>query len=179
MYDSTDQRQWIGGRASPEALLARAIRLAKVAKAEAAAPAVKPCEPTPAPLPPPAVAAPTTKATEPRDVWFWIVGDGPRKLRIEDIQRAVADMYGVRLIDLRSARRTANVVRPRQLAMYLAKTLTLHSLPEIGRRFGGRDHTTVLHAVRKISALCEVDDDLCSQVESLKEELRSNFVSEV
>ena len=65
----------------------------------------------------------------------------------------VARQYNVSRSDLLSSRRTANVVRPRQVAMYLAKTLTLRSLPEIGRRFGGRDHTTVLHAVRKIEAL--------------------------
>ncbi len=74
----------------------------------------------------------------------------PKRVRIEDIQRVVARQYNVSRADLLSSRRTANVVRPRQVAMYLAKVLTLRSLPEIGRRFGGRDHTTVLHAVRKI-----------------------------
>ncbi len=73
-----------------------------------------------------------------------------KRVRIEEIQRIVARHYNVNRSDLLSSRRTANVVRPRQIAMYLAKTLTLRSLPEIGRRFGGRDHTTVLHAVRKI-----------------------------
>ena len=72
----------------------------------------------------------------------------PKRVKIEDIQRVVARQYNVSRSDLLSSRRTANVVRPRQVAMYLAKTLTLRSLPEIGRRFGGRDHTTVLHAVR-------------------------------
>ena len=70
------------------------------------------------------------------------------------------------------SRRTANVVRPRQVAMYLAKTLTLRSLPEIGRRFGGRDHTTVLHAVRKIEALVSKDIALSEEVESLKRQLQ-------
>ena len=77
----------------------------------------------------------------------------PKRVKIEDIQRAVARHYNVSRADMLSSRRTANVVRPRQIAMYLAKTLTLRSLPEIGRRFGGRDHTTVLHAVRKIENL--------------------------
>ena len=77
----------------------------------------------------------------------------PRRVMIEDIQRVVARQYDVSRSDMLSARRTANVVRPRQIAMYLAKTLTLRSLPEIGRKFGGRDHTTVLHAVRKIEGL--------------------------
>ena len=70
--------------------------------------------------------------------------------------------------DLLSSRRTANVVRPRQVAMYLAKTLTLRSLPEIGRRFGGRDHTTVLHAVRKIETLAGNDSALADEIETLK-----------
>jgi chromosomal replication initiator protein len=67
-----------------------------------------------------------------------------------------------------SSRRTANVVRPRQIAMYLAKTLTLRSLPEIGRRFGGRDHTTVLHAVRKIEHLADTDKVLADEIDILK-----------
>jgi chromosomal replication initiator protein len=70
--------------------------------------------------------------------------------------------------DLLSSRRTANVVRPRQVAMYLAKILTLRSLPEIGRRFGGRDHTTVLHAVRKIETLAGNDSALADEIETLK-----------
>jgi chromosomal replication initiator protein len=74
--------------------------------------------------------------------------------------------------DLLSSRRTANVVRPRQVAMYLAKTLTLRSLPEIGRRFGGRDHTTVLHAVRKIENLVNTDSTLAEEIELLKRQLQ-------
>jgi chromosomal replication initiator protein len=74
--------------------------------------------------------------------------------------------------DLLSSRRTANVVRPRQVAMYLAKILTLRSLPEIGRRFGGRDHTTVLHAVRKIENLVSTDNTLAEEIEMLKRQLQ-------
>jgi chromosomal replication initiator protein len=74
--------------------------------------------------------------------------------------------------DLLSSRRTANVVRPRQVAMYLGKTLTLRSLPEIGRRFGGRDHTTVLHAVRKIENLVSTDTALAEEIELLKRQLQ-------
>ncbi|MCX7319376.1 MAG: chromosomal replication initiator protein DnaA [Hyphomicrobiales bacterium] len=92
----------------------------------------------------------------------------PKRIKIEDIQRVVARQYHVSRSDLLSSRRTANVVRPRQVAMYLAETLTLRSLPEIGRRFGGRDHTTVLHAVRKIEALVGKDTALQDEVESLK-----------
>lgn len=92
----------------------------------------------------------------------------PKRVKIEDIQRVVARQYNVSRADLLSSRRTANVVRPRQIAMYLAKTLTLRSLPEIGRRFGGRDHTTVLHAVRKIESLVGNDNVLAEEIELLK-----------
>ena len=92
----------------------------------------------------------------------------PRRVKIEDIQRVVARQYNVSRADLLSSRRTANVVRPRQIAMYLAKALTLRSLPEIGRRFGGRDHTTVLHAVRKIETLASNDSTLAEEIELLK-----------
>ena len=96
----------------------------------------------------------------------------PRRVKIEDIQRVVARQYNVSRADLLSSRRTANVVRPRQVAMYLAKTLTLRSLPEIGRRFGGRDHTTVLHAVRKIENLVGNDTSLAEEIEVLKRQLQ-------
>ena len=89
-------------------------------------------------------------------------------MKIEDIQKLVASHYNVSRADILSSRRTANVVRPRQIAMYLAKTLTLRSLPEIGRRFGGRDHTTVLHAVRKIESLVGNDNVLAEEIELLK-----------
>ena len=96
----------------------------------------------------------------------------PKRVRIEDIQRIVARQYNVSRSDLLSSRRTANVVRPRQVAMYLSKILTLRSLPEIGRRFGGRDHTTVLHAVRKIEALTGNDTAFAEEIESLKRQLQ-------
>ena len=90
---------------------------------------------------------PVTMEMAEREVRDLIRPQEPKRVKIEDIQRIVARQYNVSRADLLSSRRTANVVRPRQVAMYLAKTLTLRSLPEIGRRFGGRDHTTVLHAV--------------------------------
>ncbi len=92
----------------------------------------------------------------------------PRRIRVEDILKVVSKHYGVTRADLLSSRRTANVVRPRQIAMYLAKVLTLRSLPEIGRRFGGRDHTTVLHAVRKIEGLVQGDKVLADEIDVLK-----------
>jgi chromosomal replication initiator protein len=95
----------------------------------------------------------------------------PKRIKIEEIQKIVAQHYNVSRSDILSSRRTATVVRPRQIAMYLAKTLTLRSLPEIGRRFGGRDHTTVLHAVRKIEGLVGQDPALNEEVEVLKRRL--------
>lgn len=90
---------------------------------------------------------------------------GPKIVLIQDV---VARYYQVSHADLISQRRTANVVRPRQVAMYLAKTLTLRSLPEIGRRFGGRDHTTALSAIRKITRLVETDAPLAAEIENLR-----------
>ena len=92
----------------------------------------------------------------------------PRRVRIEDIQRVVAKHYNVSRQELVSNRRTRVIVKPRQIAMYLSKTLTPRSFPEIGRRFGGRDHTTVLHAVRKIEDLISGDTKLCHEIELLK-----------
>jgi chromosomal replication initiator protein len=96
----------------------------------------------------------------------------PKRVKIEDIQKLVASHYSVTRADILSSRRTATVVKPRQIAMYLAKTLTLRSLPEIGRRFGGRDHTTVLHAVRKIEGLSHADRALNDELELLKRMLQ-------
>src|SRR5690242_18248527 len=107
-----------------------------------------------------------------REVRDLIRPQEPKRVKIEDIQRIVARQYNVSRSDLLSSRRTANVVRPRQVAMYLAKTLTLRSLPEIGRRFGGRDHTTVLHAVRKIEGLVGNDMALAEEIEILKRQLQ-------
>ncbi len=94
-----------------------------------------------------------------------------RRVRIEDIQRVVARHYSIPKTDLVSARRTQAIVRPRQIAMYLAKVMTPRSLPEIGRRFGGRDHTTVLHAVRKIDELAKTDTRLADDIELLKRQI--------
>jgi chromosomal replication initiator protein len=115
---------------------------------------------------------PVTMEMAEREVRDLIRPQEPKRVKIEDIQRIVARQYNVSRADLLSSRRTANVVRPRQVAMYLAKTLTLRSLPEIGRRFGGRDHTTVLHAVRKIENLVGSDAMLADEIEVLKRQLQ-------
>ncbi len=96
----------------------------------------------------------------------------PRRVKIEDIQKLVATRYNVSRADILSERRTAAVVKPRQIAMYLSKALTPRSLPEIGRRFGGRDHTTVLHAVRKIEKAISEDRSLHEEVDLLKRMLQ-------
>ncbi|QEL24352.1 chromosomal replication initiator protein DnaA [Bosea sp. F3-2] len=96
----------------------------------------------------------------------------PRRVKIEDIQKLVATRYNVSRADILSERRTAAVVKPRQIAMYLSKALTPRSLPEIGRRFGGRDHTTVLHAVRKIEKAISEDRSLHDEVDLLKRMLQ-------
>ncbi len=94
-----------------------------------------------------------------------------RKTSIEDIQRRTAEFYKLELRDFHSPQRSRRVARPRQVAMFLARELTMRSLPEIGRRFGGRDHTTVLHACRRIAALCAEDPVLKQEVDFLKDVL--------
>jgi chromosomal replication initiator protein len=94
-----------------------------------------------------------------------------RRITIDEIQRKVADYYKVRLADLLSARRSRDIARPRQVAMYLAKRLTPRSLPEIGRKFGGRDHTTVMHAIKRIDELRAGDSDLEQDVATLARQL--------
>ena len=91
-----------------------------------------------------------------------------RRVTIEEIQRRVAEHFNMKLADMHSERRARAVARPRQVAMYLAKQLTTRSLPEIGRKFGNRDHTTVMHAVRKIEELCTMDAGFSEDVELLR-----------
>ncbi len=91
-----------------------------------------------------------------------------RRITIEEIQRKVAEHWNIRLTDMASSRRARAVARPRQVAMYLAKQLTSRSLPEIGRRFGNRDHTTVMHAVARVGELIERDAAFGEQVELLR-----------
>ena len=94
-----------------------------------------------------------------------------RQITIDSIQRVVAEYYKIRIADLLSKRRSRTVARPRQMAMALAKELTRHSLPEIGDAFGGRDHTTVLHACRKIAELRESHADVGEDYRNLSRQL--------
>ena len=96
-----------------------------------------------------------------------------RQISVDVIQKRVAAHYGVRVSEMFSARRARNIARPRQIAMYLAKNLTSLSYPEIGRQFGGRDHTTVMHAVRTVENLMKSDAQLNEDVELIKSILAS------
>jgi len=96
-----------------------------------------------------------------------------RRVTIDEIQKCVSEHYNIRLADMHSARRARAVARPRQVAMYLAKQLTPRSLPEIGRKFGGRDHTTVMHAVRRIEELRADDPSFSEDVELLRRMLET------
>ena len=102
-----------------------------------------------------------------------ILRTSERKVTIEEIIRKVAEHYNLRMTDLISARRARVVARPRQIAMFLSKSLTSKSLPEIGRKFGGRDHTTVIHAVKKIEELKLVDVQVADEVEILRRTLEA------
>jgi chromosomal replication initiator protein len=95
-----------------------------------------------------------------------------KRVTVDDIQKAVAEHYSLRQADLLSERRNRAIARPRQAAMWLAKQLTTRSLPDIGRRFGGRDHTTVIHAVRRIEELKAADPVLTQDLETLTRKLR-------
>ncbi len=95
-----------------------------------------------------------------------------RRITVDDIQKSVASYFSITVDDLISKRRTKAVVRPRHIAMYLAKTMTTRSLPDIGRRFGGRDHSTVIHAVNKITETLTSDAVLAEDVEALRRRLR-------
>ena len=106
-----------------------------------------------------------------REVLADVLKAHDRRITIDEIQRRVAEYYAIKLAELLSARRAREVARPRQVAMYLAKKLTQRSLPEIGRRFGGRDHTTVLHAVKRIDELRIEDSELDADIEALSRQL--------
>jgi chromosomal replication initiator protein len=96
-----------------------------------------------------------------------------RKITIESIQRAVSENFGMRVVDLKQKNNSRNVVVPRQIAMYLAKQMTEASLPEIGRQFGNKHHTTVMHSIAKIDELRRTDKDLHRTLNKLQEQLNA------
>lgn len=89
------------------------------------------------------------------------------KPTMADIQSCVAHHFGIPALEMKSARRSRSIARPRQIAMYLARELTMRSLPDIGRHFGNRDHTTVIHAIKQIERLRLIDADLDADVQTL------------
>lgn len=97
-----------------------------------------------------------------------LLADSSKSITLEEILKTVADKYALSVAQLKTPSRARNFARPRQIAMYLAKTLTSKSLPEIGRTFGDRDHTTVLYAVRRVEELMELDSSIASQVQSIR-----------
>jgi len=108
-----------------------------------------------------------------QDVLHDLIRANDRRITIEEIQKKVAEHYNIRLAEMHSARRSRAIARPRQIAMYLAKQLTARSLPEIGRKFGGRDHTTVMHAVKKVDELRGSDANFAEDVELLRRMLEA------
>ncbi len=108
----------------------------------------------------------TIEATQ--EVLHDLLRANDRRVTIEEIQKQVANHFNIRISDMHSARRARSVARPRQVAMYLAKQLTARSLPEIGRKFGGRDHTTVMHAVKKVEELKSLDPGFAEDIELLR-----------
>lgn len=113
------------------------------------------------------VGRPVTLETA-QDVLHDVLRAQDRRVTIDEIQKRVAEHFNMKLSDMHSPRRSRGVARPRQVAMYLAKQLTTRSLPEIGRKFGGRDHTTVMHAVKKVEELRQTDANFAEDVELLR-----------
>jgi chromosomal replication initiator protein len=97
-----------------------------------------------------------------------VLRSSDRKVSIEEIQRKVSEHFNIRLADMIGPKRVRTIARPRQVAMYLAKTMTTRSLPEIGRRFGGRDHTTIMHGIRKVEELMSTDSQLAEDINLLR-----------
>jgi chromosomal replication initiator protein len=102
-----------------------------------------------------------------------VLRESERKITVEEIQRKVSEHYNIRLSDMIGPKRLRSYARPRQVAMYLCKQMTTRSLPEIGRRFGGRDHTTVMHGVRRIEELKQSDSQIAEDIELLSRALKS------
>ncbi len=107
-----------------------------------------------------------------QDVLRDLLRANDRRVSVDDIQRKVAEHFNLRLSDMQSTKRLRTIARPRQIAMYLAKQFTTNSLPEIGRKFGGRDHTTVMHAVKKVAELMETEHSVAEDVEILQRMLQ-------
>jgi hypothetical protein len=147
----------------------------KIVPIKAAPPVAPPVAPEP---PKRVIVAKVSRSYQP---WFSIEDAEPVvfKPTVREVQVVVGAYYRISTMDIRSARRTQNIVRPRQIAMYLARKLTSKTMPEIGRYFGGRDHTTVLHAVRKMEALLETNPILAGEVAELTRRLSGEVTNEI
>ena len=106
-----------------------------------------------------------------QDILHDVLRAHDRRVTIEEIQKKVSEHFNIKLSEMFSPRPARSVARPRQIAMYLCKQLTSRSLPEIGRKFGNRDHTTVMHAVRKVDELMSIDTSISDDVEMLRRTL--------
>jgi chromosomal replication initiator protein len=100
-----------------------------------------------------------------------VIGDKKKIIALDDIQEAVSGRFHVKIADLKSRRRSKTLVQPRQIAMYLCRELTDASFPEIGRHFGGKDHTTIMHACKQVAKALEADATLRATLETLKEQI--------
>jgi chromosomal replication initiator protein len=100
-----------------------------------------------------------------------VLRQSERQTSVDEIQRKVSDHYNIRLSDLVGPKRVRTFARPRQVAMYLCKHLTQRSLPEIGRKFGGRDHTTIMHGIKRIESLIDTDPQIAEDVSLLRRSL--------
>jgi Bacterial dnaA protein helix-turn-helix len=143
-------------------------------------PRPQPPPPPPPPLPPepiPPQPEPPSQELVRKAAWFYINGETSYP-KIGAIQHVVALHYNITVIDLLSHRRTRQLVRPRQVAIYLAKQLTLKSLPEVGRRFNKRDHTTVLHSVRMVEKRMQHDADFSHEIDELETLLKPSALTQ-
>lgn len=122
----------------------------------------------PKPKSQPAIFVPPVEYFYP-SMWFWeLIDPTPRlPLMIRSIQEAVASDYNIPVIEMRSARRTKDIILPRWVAMYLSRTMMELSLPQIGRHFGGRDHSTVLHGIQQLEVLMQTDNELRNRVQRI------------
>ncbi|WP_161491907.1 helix-turn-helix domain-containing protein [Bradyrhizobium centrolobii] len=118
--------------------------------------------PLPEPEPPPPI----------QDEWIMSIDDGPRAPTIKEIKLCVCRHFKISPIDMDSPRRAMNLALPRQVAMYLARTLTPRTFPEIAKRFGGRDHSTAVHAAQKIARMIESDRSFAATVRKLEAQFR-------
>lgn len=128
----------------------------------------------PAPEPPAPATSVSPSKYQFKECWFQILDvSGCKTLSMLQIKHAVCDHFGVKHSDMVSARRTKEIIPPRQVAMYLCKELTASTLPAIGRAFGGRDHTTALHGFRKIERMILADPDLAETVAKIRADLEA------